>query len=81
VYRVAYSPQADRQATQLPSAGRVALAEAVEQLAADPWQGAPYRPGYPPEYRLLPFGGWGIVVYVVAERAGTVTLLELTWAG
>jgi hypothetical protein len=81
VYRVEYSPQAQDQAAQLPPAARAALADAVEQLAVDPWQGAPYRPGYPPEYRLLPFGGWGIAVYVIGQRAGTVTLLELTWAG
>jgi hypothetical protein len=65
----------------LPLAARRPLDEAVQQLRSDPWQGAPYRPGYPPEYRLLPFGGWGIVAYVIAERAATVILLELTWAG
>jgi plasmid stabilization system protein ParE len=81
VYRVEYSPQAQEHAAQLPPGARAALADAVEQLGADPWQGAPYRPGYPPEYRMLPFGGWGIAVYVIAERAATVTLLELTWAG
>jgi plasmid stabilization system protein ParE len=81
VYRVEYSPQARQHAAQLPAAARAALADAGEQLAVDPWQGAPYRPGYPPEYRLLPFGGWGIVAYVIAERAATVILLELTWAG
>jgi len=81
VYRVEFSPLARQHAAQLPQDARAALADAVEQLATDPWQGAPYRPGYPPEYRLLPFGGWGIVVYVIAERAGTATLLELTWAG
>jgi hypothetical protein len=37
----------------------VALADAVEQLQGDPWQGAPYRPGYPPAYRIVQFGGWG----------------------
>jgi mRNA-degrading endonuclease RelE of RelBE toxin-antitoxin system len=81
VYRVEFSPQARQHAAQLPPAARVALADAVEQLQGDPWQGAPYRPGYPPEYRLLQFGGWGIVVYVIGQRATTVTLLELTWAG
>ena len=81
MYRVEYSPQARQQAAQLPPPARAGLAEAVEQLTADPWQGDPYRPGYPAEYRILPFHRWGIVVYVISERAGTVTLLELTWAG
>jgi plasmid stabilization system protein ParE len=76
VYRVTYSSQAEAHADQLPPAARAALAEAIEQLAVEPWQGAPYRPGYPPEYRLLPFGGWGIVAYVIGERAATVTLLD-----
>jgi hypothetical protein len=80
VYRVEFSPQARQQVAQLPPTALAALANTVEQLAVDPWQGASYRPRYPPEYRLLPFGGWGIVVYVIAERGATVTLLELTWA-
>jgi hypothetical protein len=36
-------PQAQQQAA------RAALADAVEQLRNDPWQGTPYRPGDPPE--------------------------------
>jgi hypothetical protein len=81
VYGVAYSREAREQAVSLPPDGRHALADAVEQLRADPWQGLPYRPDYPPEYRMLAFGGWGVVVYVIGERITTVTLLELTWAG
>jgi hypothetical protein len=29
---------------------------------------------------LLAFGEWGILVYVIGERAATVMLLELAWA-
>jgi hypothetical protein len=79
-YRVEFSPEAAAVASTLPPEGRRALAEAAERLAADPWQGVPYRPGYPPEYRLLPFGGWGTVVYVISERAATVLILDLLWA-
>jgi hypothetical protein len=30
---------------------------------------------------MLPFGGWGLVVYLIHEQRGTVVLLEITWAG
>lgn len=81
MYRVEFSQQAQQQAAQLPEIARGALADAVEELGRDPWQGTAYRPGYPPEYRMLAFGEWGIVVYVVGTRAATVMLLELAWAG
>jgi mRNA-degrading endonuclease RelE of RelBE toxin-antitoxin system len=81
VYQVELSREAQEQANQLPPDGRRALADMIEQLQRDPWQGAPYRPGYPPEYRMLRFGEWGMAVYVIRERALTVTLLDLLWAG
>jgi hypothetical protein len=81
VYRVRFSRQAQQQAAHLPETARAALADAVEQLRDDPWQGTPYRPGYPPEHCMLAFSEWGIVVYVIGERAAIVMVLELAWAG
>ena len=69
-----------QQSTLLPDAAR-ALDATVEQLRSDPWQGQAYRAGYPPEFRLLPFGGWGLVVYLIRERHSVIVLLEVTWAG
>ena len=81
MWRITYTAEARAQrSTLLPEAAR-ALDAAVEQLQVDPWQGRAYRAGYPPEYRMLPFGGWGLVVYLVREQRGTVVLLEVTWAG
>jgi len=80
-YRVEFSSEAQAVAVSLPPEAGRALADAVAQLAAGPWQGALYRPGYPPEYRMLAFGGWGTVVYVIGERATTVLILDLLWAG
>lgn len=81
MYQVEYAPGMEAQLAALPPAARRSLEEAVQQLRNDPWQGTPYRPGYPREYRMLAFGEWGIVVCVIGERTATVTLLELAWAG
>jgi hypothetical protein len=47
VYRVVYSRQARAQADGLPSAGRRALAEAVEELGRDPSLGQRAQGTYP----------------------------------
>jgi hypothetical protein len=80
VYRVTYGEQARAQAANLPPAGRLALAEVVEQLARDPSLGQ-RAPGYLPEFRTWAFGEWGLAFYLVRERLGTVVLLDLIWAG
>jgi hypothetical protein len=83
VYRVEFSRDAQVTVTanDLPPAGKRALADAVDLLRSDPWQGDAYRRSYPPEYRMLWFGEWGVLVYVIAERTVTVTVLETVWAG
>ena len=81
MWQVEFTAEAGTQRSTLPPAAALALDAAVEQLQADPWQGRAYRAGYPPEYRMLPFGGWGLVVYLVREQRGAVVLLEVTWAG
>ena len=62
-------------------AGRRALDEVIERLRRDPTQGSRYRAGYPPEYRMVPFGAWGLVVYLIHERRRAIVLLDITWAG
>jgi hypothetical protein len=62
-------------------AGRRALDEVLERLGRDPAQGPRYRAGYPAEYRMLPFGEGGLVVYLVHERRRVVVLLDIVWAG
>jgi hypothetical protein len=81
VWQVAYTAEARAQRSTLPIDAAQALDGAVEQLRDDPWQGSAYRAGYPPEYRMLSFGSWGLVVYLVREQRGAVVLLEITWAG
>jgi hypothetical protein len=81
VWQVAYTAEARAQRSTLPLEAAQALDATVEQLHADPWQGRAYQAEYPPEYRLLPFGGWGLVVYLVREQHRTIVLLEVTWAG
>jgi hypothetical protein len=81
VWQVNFTAEARAQRSTLPPEAARALDAAVEQLRADPCQGRAYRAGYPPEYRMLPFGGWGLVVYLVGAQRSAVVLLELTWAG
>ncbi len=81
MWQVTYTAEARAQRSTLPPEAARALDAAVEQLQVDPWQGRAYRAGYPPEYRLLPFGGWGLAVYLVREQREAVVLLEITWAG
>lgn len=81
MYRVEFSRQAQAAVNDLPAAGKRALADAVARLRNDLWQGDPYRRSYPPEYRMLAFGEWGVLVYVIVERIATVTVLETVWAG
>ncbi len=78
MYPIEYSWAARAQADSLPVAGKRALAEAIEQLRRDPWQG--HRvPGYPPEFRTWSFGDWGLVVDVIHERR--IIVLDIIWAG
>lgn len=81
MWQVEFTAEARAQRSTLPLEAARALDAAVEQLRDDAWQGRAYRAGYPPEYRMLPFGGWGLVVYLIREQLGAVVLLEVTWAG
>ncbi len=81
MWEIEATAEAQAQRSTMPSDAARALDAAVEQLRSDPWQGRAYRAGYPPEYRMLPFGGWGLIVFLVREQYGTVVLLEVTWAG
>jgi hypothetical protein len=80
VDQVEYSWAARAQADSLPPAGKRALADAVEQLRLDPWEGQ-HVPGYPPEFRTWSVGDQGLVVYLIRERRVTAILLDLIWAG
>jgi hypothetical protein len=80
VYQVEYGWGARAQADSLPPTGRRALADAIEQLRLNPWQGQRV-PGYPPEFRTWPVGEEGLVVYLIRERHVTIVLLDLIWAG
>jgi len=64
-----------------PQTVRAALADAVEQLRNDPWQGTPTGLATRPSTALLAFDQWGIVMDVIGERTATVVVLELAWAG
>ncbi len=80
MYQVVYSRLVKAQTRSLPAQARADLRSVAELIAASPWQGQHWR-GSPPEYRSLPFGTSGLVVYLIREQAATVVVLELVWVG
>lgn len=78
-YEVALDDQADRQQRSLPAAARAGLAAALRQIAADPHVGTRYDPRHPPELRTMPFGDWGLLVYLIREKQQRIIVLDITW--
>jgi hypothetical protein len=79
-YEVTFDDQALRQERALPPSTRAALAGVLEELATDPYSGARYDPRQPPEFRITPFGTWGLLVYIIRERQQRIVVLDITWA-
>lgn len=77
---VIFTELAASQLASIPAEARAELAKTLEHIAADPASGSPYSPRYPPDMRTTTFGSWGVIVYVIRERANRVIVLDLTWA-
>jgi hypothetical protein len=65
----------------MPPAARTALADVLEQLAADPWSGEPYDTRWSPEFRTITFGNGGLATYVISERRQAVLVEQVIWTG
>lgn len=80
-YEVTVSDSAARQIAGMSDTARTALAEALAQLADDPWSGDPYDPRWSPEFRTIAFGGAGLATYVISERRRVVLVEHVIWTG
>ena len=67
---------------ELPRPALVAFAAALAVLEATPWSGDPLVDANPGgAVRTLPFGGTGLITYVVLEQFVRVDVLQVHWVG
>ncbi|MGH3823369.1 MAG: type II toxin-antitoxin system RelE family toxin [Pseudonocardiaceae bacterium] len=76
-YRIRYVSYADEQLNQLPRELRPAFDARVEDLKNDPYVVGDYdeRTG---SYSTT-FPEMGIILYVVSDKIGTVTIIRVNW--
>ena len=65
----------------LPKDARLALADTLERLAADPWAEPRYHDRLPAEMRTATFGAWGFLTYVIGTKRHVLIVIQVTWAG
>lgn len=81
-YEIRYSVGTDQAVAALPRPARNALNAALRDLAADPMQaGRAYDARWPPEFRLVPFGGSGILTCIVLQQRHQVIIDDVIWTG
>lgn len=82
MYRISTDDVAFDQIAHLPSFALVEYAEALGVLELVPWNGEPINKRNPDgNVRILPFGGAGMVTYLILEDQLRVDVLDVTWAG
>jgi len=81
-YTLDIGDDVQEQIAALPTAPLHALAEAMVVLEITPWSGPSLHAGNPEgAVRNLPFGGLGMVTYLIVQDRYEVQLLIVTWAG
>ena len=81
-YSLDIDPLADQQIAALPQAALAALVDALTVVELVPWNGLPVNDSNPDgPVRQLPFGGLGMITYLVLDDQQRVDLLIVTWAG
>jgi hypothetical protein len=81
-YEIRYSVGVGQAVAALPRPARNALNAALRDLAADPMQaGRPYDARWPPEFRLVPFSGSGILTCIVLQQRRQVIIEQVVWVG
>jgi hypothetical protein len=79
---IRYSAGVAQAAAALPRPARNALNAALRDLAVDPMQaGRAYDARWPPEFRLVPFGGSGILTCIVLQQRRQVIIEQVVWVG
>ena len=79
MYAVQFDPPAERQRDSLPVEALTAFMEVATVLELSPWSGD--RPTNNPRGNMLsmPFGGSGLVTYLVMEDPRRVYIVRITW--
>jgi hypothetical protein len=81
-YSLDVDPLAEQQIAALPQIALAALADALSALELVPWNGLPVNDSNPDALvRQLPFGGLGMITYLILDDQQRVDLLIITWAG
>lgn len=81
-YPLGIDPLAEEQIAALPPPVLTPLAEAFAVLEVVPWNGLPLNKDNPDgAVRQLPFGGFGMITYLILDDQRRVDLLIVTWAG
>jgi len=84
VYSVELEPEARAQTLALSYAGVVELGEVLVALETDPWnfRRTPDEPvGDHYAHRAVPFGGGGMLTFLILEHASEVHVTQITWMG
>lgn len=80
-YTLDIDPLAAEQIMALPPAALTALAGALTVLEVVPWKGLALNQENPEgAVRQLPFGGAGMVTYLILDDQRRVDILIVTWA-
>jgi hypothetical protein len=81
-YSLDIDPLAEQQIAALPQSALTALADALTVLELVPWNGLPVNEAnLDGAVRHLPFGGLGMITYLILDDQQRVDLLIVTWAG
>ena len=82
MYLVDTRGEAMEQIEALPAKALVPLAEALVVLRIIPWNGDSINESNPEApVRTLPFGGLGLITYLVVEAERQVDVLRVQWLG
>jgi hypothetical protein len=81
-YALDVDPLAEQQIASLPPTALACLAEALAVVELVPWNGLALNKNNPEgAVRQLPFGGFGMITYLILDDSERVDLLIVTWAG
>lgn len=82
IYTVETDGPAQDQVDALPAAALAAYAEVRVVLETSPWNGRPYHRDNPQgAMRALPFGVYGLLIYLILENERRVDVLLVQWVG
>jgi hypothetical protein len=79
-YELDVDPDARSHIMALPTHALTSLAEAMAMLELTPWNGAPLHKDNPgAAVRTLPFGRFGMIIYLILGDLQRVDVLNVVW--